>query len=104
MFTHDASDQNMHVYSLEVGCINPRFASVKNLDILGSRAVGLGDSSQTKITSQKLKSAFFKKSPKNTHHKMSYSRKTKQPMKKVGVVLDSSDSKLQFEPFWLTIA
>ena len=30
-------------HSVEDGCINPRFASVKNLDILESRAVGLGE-------------------------------------------------------------
>ena len=30
-------------HSVENGCINPRFASVKNLDILESRAVGLGE-------------------------------------------------------------
>ena len=33
-------------HSVEDGCINPRFASVKNLDILGSRAVGLGEFQQ----------------------------------------------------------
>ena len=64
----------------------------------------MNKSSRTKINSQKLKSAIFKKSPKNTHHKMSYSKKTKQPVKKVGVVLDSSDLKLKFEPFGLIMA
>ena len=33
-------------HSVEDGCIKPRFASVKNLDILGSRAVGLGEFKQ----------------------------------------------------------
>ena len=33
-------------HSVEDGCIKPRFASVKKLDVLGSRAVGLSEFQQ----------------------------------------------------------
>ena len=33
-------------HSVEDGFINPRFASVNKLDVLGSRAVGLGEFQQ----------------------------------------------------------